>query len=85
LKKKGLWIAGLDSAADSSIFLGDLTGSIGIVIGGEEKGMRPLVKKQCDVLMHIPQTVRINSLNASAAGAVVMYEVFRQRSRRESR
>jgi 23S rRNA (guanosine2251-2'-O)-methyltransferase len=80
LKKKGLWIAGLDSAADRSIFLGDLTGSIGIVIGGEEKGMRPLVKKQCDVLMHIPQTGRINSLNASVAGAVVMYEVFRQRS-----
>jgi 23S rRNA (guanosine2251-2'-O)-methyltransferase len=85
LKKKGLWIVGLDSAADRSIFLGDLTGSIGIVIGGEEKGMRPLVKKQCDVLMHIPQTGRINSLNASAAGAVVMYEAFRQRSLRESR
>lgn len=80
LKKKGLWIAGLDSAVDRSIFFSDLTGSIGIVIGGEEKGIRPLVKKQCDVLMHIPQTGRINSLNASAAGAVAMYEAFRQRS-----
>ncbi len=83
LKKKGLWIVGLDSAADHSIFLSDLTGSIGIVIGGEEKGIRPLVKKQCDVLVSIPQIGPINSLNASVAGAVVMYEAFRQRSLRK--
>ena len=83
LKKKGLWIAGLDIAAKRSIYLSDLSGSIAIVIGGEEKGMRPLVKKQCDILMSIPQSSRINSLNASVAGAVVMYEAFRQRSLRK--
>ena len=80
LKGKGLWIVGLDIAAQQSIFFSDLTGSVAIVIGGEAKGIRPLVKKHCDILMSIPQTGRINSLNASVAGAVVMYEVFRQRS-----
>jgi 23S rRNA (guanosine2251-2'-O)-methyltransferase len=49
------------------------------VIGGEEKGIRPLVKKQCDFLVSIPQTTGFNSLNASVAGAVVMYEAVRQR------
>jgi 23S rRNA (guanosine2251-2'-O)-methyltransferase len=85
LKGKGIWIAGLDITADQSIFFSDLTGSIAIVVGGEAKGIRPLVKKHCDISMSIPQTSRINSLNASVAGAVVMYEAFRQRSRRESR
>lgn len=80
LKKRGIWIVGLDITADQSIFVSDLTGSIAIVIGGEAKGIRPLVKKHCDILMSIPQNGRINSLNASVAGAVVMYEAFRQRS-----
>jgi 23S rRNA (guanosine2251-2'-O)-methyltransferase len=80
LKKKGVWIAGMDMAADRSIFSTDFTGSIAIVIGGEEKGIRPLVKKHCDFLISIPQIGGINSLNASVAGAVVMYEAFRQRS-----
>ena len=80
LKGKGIWIAGLDITADQSIFFSDLTGSIAIVVGGEAKGIRPLVKKHCDISMSIPQTSRINSLNASVAGGVVMYEAFRQRS-----
>jgi len=79
LKEKGWWIAGMDKASDKSIFLSDLTGRVAIVIGGEEKGMRPLVKKHCDFLMSIPQKGPINSLNASVAGAVAMYEAFRQR------
>ncbi len=79
LKEKGWWIAGMEKASDRSIFLSDLTGHIAIVIGGEEKGIRPLVKKHCDFLMSIPQLGPINSLNASVAGAVAMYEAFRQR------
>ena len=79
LKEKGWWIAGMEKASDKSIFLSDLTGHLAIVIGGEEKGMRPLVKKHCDFLMSIPQKGPINSLNASVAGAVAMYEAFRQR------
>lgn len=79
LKKEGLWIMGMDRFAGTSIFGIDLTCSAAIVIGGEEKGMRRLVKKHCDLLMSIPQKGEINSLNASVAGGVVMYEAFRQR------
>jgi len=49
------------------------------VVGGEEKGLRPLVRQQCDYLISIPLQGRIDSLNASAAAAVVLYEAFRQR------
>jgi 23S rRNA (guanosine2251-2'-O)-methyltransferase len=79
LKERGWWIAGMEQASDKSIFLSDLTGHLAIVIGGEEKGIRPLVKKHCDFLISIPQLGPVNSLNASVAGAVAMYEAFRQR------
>jgi 23S rRNA (guanosine2251-2'-O)-methyltransferase len=79
LKEKGWWIAGMDKAAAQSIFFSDLKGQVAVVVGGEEKGLRPLVKKHCDYLMSIPQTGPIGSLNAAVAGAIAMYEVFRQR------
>ncbi len=79
LKKKGMWIVGLDRSGGKPLFSVDLADPVGIVIGGEERGIRPLVKKHCDVLVSIPQTGRFNSLNASTAAAVAMYEVFRQR------
>lgn len=79
LIEKGMWIAGMDKASNRSVFLSDLTGSIAIVIGGEGKGIRPLVKKHCDFLMSIPQIGPVESLNASVAGAIAMYEAFRQR------
>ncbi|MCK5509223.1 MAG: 23S rRNA (guanosine(2251)-2'-O)-methyltransferase RlmB [Desulfobacterales bacterium] len=78
LKNKGLWIFGMDKNADKDVFSCDFSGSLGFVIGGEGKGIRSLVKKQCDILISIPQIEKINSLNASVAAAVVMYEVFRQ-------
>jgi 23S rRNA (guanosine2251-2'-O)-methyltransferase len=80
LKENGLWIAGMDKISTESIFNCDMKAFSAIVIGGEGKGVRPLVKKHCDVLLSIPQTGPLDSLNASAAGAVVMYEAFRQRS-----
>ncbi len=79
LKKKGLWVIGTDTAANQSLFAAELTYPLAFVIGGEEKGIRPLVRKHCDLLIRIPQTGQTDSLNASAAGAVVMYEAFRQR------
>lgn len=79
LKKKGVWVAGMDKTLQKSIFSFDFSCALAIVIGGEEKGIRSLVKKHCDFLISIPQKGKINSLNASAAGAVVMYEAFRQR------
>jgi 23S rRNA (guanosine2251-2'-O)-methyltransferase len=80
-KNRGLWIIGLQKDAKQSIYTGDLTGSIALVLGGEQKGIRHLVKKNCDFLVSIPQLGTLNSLNVSAAAAVVMYEAYRQRNR----
>ncbi len=80
LKTHGCWIVGLDGGAEDTLYSADLTVPISIVIGGEQKGIRPLVKKQCDRLVSIPQSGKIDSLNASVAGAVAMYEVYRQRN-----
>jgi len=80
-KSRGLWVMGLQQNAVQSIYAADLSGSIAIVLGGEQKGMRRLVEKNCDFMVSIPQLGTLNSLNASAAGAVAMYEAFRQRNR----
>ncbi len=80
LKKKGVWISGLDAAAKQALYSGDFNMPLAFVIGGEESGIRPLVKKQCDFLFSIPQTGYIDSLNASVAAGVVMYEVVRQKN-----
>ncbi len=80
LKAKGIWIFGLDRAADVSMYSAELTRPLAIVIGGEEKGIRPLVKKHCDYWVSIPQKGPVKSLNASAAAAVAMYEILRQRT-----
>ncbi len=80
LKRSGLWIMGLDKDAEQSLFGGDMTGSLAIVLGGEQKGIRPLVKKHCDFLVSIPQLGAVDSLNASVAAAVAMYEALRQRT-----
>ena len=79
LQQGDIWITGADQSSPQAVFQADLKGPLAIVIGGEEKGIRPLVKKQCDFLVSVPQTGPIGSLNASAAAAVVIYEAFRQR------
>jgi 23S rRNA (guanosine2251-2'-O)-methyltransferase len=79
LKKKGVWVAGLAMQSDRTVFEADLKGPLALVVGGEEKGLRPLVRRQCDYLVSIPMRGRVDSLNASAAAAVVLYEAFRQR------
>ena len=79
LKKKGVWVAGLAMQADQTVFEADLKGPLALVVGGEEKGLRPLVRQHCDYLISIPLRGRVDSLNASAAAAVVLYEAFRQR------
>lgn len=79
LKDNGFWIAGADRMGAQSVFDADLKGPLALVIGSEEKGLRPLVKKHCDFIISIPQTGSVGSLNASAAAAVIIYEAFRQR------
>ena len=79
LKDRDVWIIGLDQNAEPSIYHTDLTGAIGLVIGGEQKGIRALVKRNCDLMISIPQSGPVGSLNASVAGAIAMYESYRQR------
>jgi 23S rRNA (guanosine2251-2'-O)-methyltransferase len=81
LKQHGLWLVGLDGAAAQSLYGCDLTMPLGLIVGGEEKGLRPLVKRHCDYLVKIPHARPFNSLNASVAGALAIYEAFRQRNR----
>lgn len=80
LKEHNVWISGLDGKGDTFFFDADLTGDIALVIGGEHKGIRPVVRKECDFLLSIPNLGKINSLNASVAGSIAMYEALRQRS-----
>lgn len=80
LKKSGIWITGLDRKGHLSVYDADMTGACAIVVGGEHTGIRRLVAESCDNLCHIPQIGPVNSLNASAAGAIAIYEAFRQRS-----
>jgi 23S rRNA (guanosine2251-2'-O)-methyltransferase len=79
LKDRGIWIYGLEPSAAASIYSANLTEPVGLIIGGEEKGMRPLVRKNCDHLVSIPHVGPVDSLNASVAAALAIYEVFRQR------
>ena len=78
LKEKGLWIAGADMG-ENSMYKTDLKGAIGLVIGSEGEGISRLVREKCDFLVTIPMYGDINSLNASVAAAVLMYEISRQR------
>ena len=81
LKQEGYSIIALEQDERAiSLFDADLKGPIALVIGGENKGVRPLVKKECDFLLSIPNKSRINSLNASVAGGIAMYEALRQRN-----
>ena len=80
LKEKGLWIYGTAAEAKSSLWQTDFTGPVCIVIGSEGDGMGRLVTDNCDFLVSIPMRGKVNSLNASAAASVMMYEVLRQRS-----
>ena len=79
LKEQGLWIAGTDHEAKEFFYEADLDRSLGIVIGSEGKGVRPLIKKKCDFMVSIPMVGKVNSLNASVAAAIVFCEARRQR------
>lgn len=85
LKEKGFWIAGADPQAEKTYYSADLTGSLAVVMGGENKGLGRLVKEKCDFLIRIPMRGRINSLNVSAAASVILYEIVRQRSRADEK
>ena len=79
LKKQGVWVFGTAAGGNTSLYDADLKGPAAIVIGSEGDGMTRLVTENCDFLVSIPMKGRINSLNASAAAAILLYEAVRQR------
>ncbi|HPV02820.1 MAG TPA: 23S rRNA (guanosine(2251)-2'-O)-methyltransferase RlmB, partial [Clostridiales bacterium] len=82
LKKQNIWVVGTDASAERPYFDHDLTGGIALVIGSEGEGMSRLVREACDFTVNIPMAGEISSLNAAVAGAIVMYEIVRQREER---
>jgi 23S rRNA (guanosine2251-2'-O)-methyltransferase len=81
LKQQNLWIIGLDERGKSDYDQFDLTGDCVLVLGREGAGLHDLVRHTCDHLLRIPMAGGVSSLNVAAAGAVVLYEVARQRRR----
>jgi 23S rRNA (guanosine2251-2'-O)-methyltransferase len=79
LKEKGLWLVGAEGSGQKPWYSFDYTGPVGIVLGSEGKGLRPLVLKTCDEVLSIPLAGQVNSLNVAAAAAVFLFEVVRQR------
>ncbi len=79
LKEKGVWVFGTAAEGSVPMYQADLRIPAAIVIGNEGQGMSPLVRKNCDVMVHIPMKGRISSLNASAAASLLLYEAVRQR------
>jgi len=86
LKARNVWVYGLTVQAESAYFDTDLRGPLALVVGSEGAGLSRLVREACDALLHIPMAPgAIESLNASVAGSLVVYEAFRQRTRERVR
>jgi 23S rRNA (guanosine2251-2'-O)-methyltransferase len=79
LKERGVWVAGADASAEQDVYASDLTGPIALVIGNENRGLGRLIREKCDFLVKLPMLGRIQSLNASVAAGVLLYEIVRQR------
>ncbi len=80
LKKQGLWVFGAEARGTVPLYGADLTGPAALVIGSEGAGLSRLTAETCDVLVSIPMRGKLNSLNASAACAILLYEALRQRA-----
>ncbi|MBO5884693.1 MAG: 23S rRNA (guanosine(2251)-2'-O)-methyltransferase RlmB [Clostridia bacterium] len=78
LKQKGVWVYGLELGG-KDIYKTNLTGSIALVVGSEGFGLSRLVKENCDEIVTLPQRGQINSLNASVACGIAVYEILKQR------
>jgi 23S rRNA (guanosine2251-2'-O)-methyltransferase len=80
LKTAGVWLAGLEAHPEAQPYThADLTGSLGLVVGGEGQGLARLVRERCDFLIRLPMHGQVASLNAAVAGAIALYEARRQR------
>lgn len=79
VKEKGFWVYGAAGEAKRTVYETRFPAAVCLVIGGEGKGMRPLVREHCDELVAIPMAGSLNSLNASVAAGVILFEIVRQR------
>lgn len=79
LKEKGLWIYGADMDGEKYIYEERFDVPVGLVIGSEGAGIGRLIKENCDTIVKIPMKGKINSLNASCAASIIIYEVIKQR------
>ena len=84
LKENGVWVAGTDVSGEKDIYSRDMTGPIALIVGSEGEGMSELLKKNCDFLVKIPMLGKIQSLNASVATGIVLYEIVRQRGEKNA-
>lgn len=82
LKENGLWIAAVDMDGEA-FFQQNLSGAIALVVGSEGSGISRLVKKNCDFTVSMPMSGNVTSLNASVAGGILLYEVYRQRNEKK--
>jgi 23S rRNA (guanosine2251-2'-O)-methyltransferase len=85
LKSHGVWVIGSDAAGEKPYFDADYRGPTALVVGNEGRGIRRLVKEKCDFLVKIPMYGRLESLNASVSGALLMFEAARVRHGSEQR
>ena len=79
LKEQGFWIYGFEEDADKKLNEVDLKGKVCCVLGGEDTGIRKLLSEKCDLLLNIPISTNVQSLNVSVSAGVVLYEVYRQK------
>lgn len=79
VRKAGIWTVGLEGTAGTLIYAVDLRVRVALVVGGEASGLRRLTREHCDFLARLPMAGQVESLNASVAGSIAMYEVVRQR------
>ncbi len=79
LQQAGVWLIGAAEDAPNSLYEADLTGSVAVVLGAEDKGLRRLTREHCDQLVRIPMAGQVASLNVSVATGVVLFEAVRQR------
>ncbi|MGH2428618.1 MAG: 23S rRNA (guanosine(2251)-2'-O)-methyltransferase RlmB [Candidatus Limnocylindria bacterium] len=80
LKQGGLWIAAADQAAPASAWETDLSGPLAVVVGSEGSGLSGATRRRCDLLVSFPMAGRVASLNAATAGALLLFEIVRQRT-----
>jgi 23S rRNA (guanosine2251-2'-O)-methyltransferase len=81
LRDKGVWLVGLEALPAAQLYTeADLSGSLGLVVGSEGRGLARLVREKCDFLIRLPMQGQVESLNAAVAGAIALYEARRQRT-----